>query len=89
MRLSVSPSEDRLLIVAAIDVFQQTKDVQDLKDTLKRVARHVAGTHATQQLEVTRRNGPQQRGVGGGGESGEGTWDLPTQLRGGRRRKLE
>ncbi len=35
--------DERLLIIAAIDVFQQTRDVDDLKDTLARIARQFRG----------------------------------------------
>jgi hypothetical protein len=44
--------QGRALIIAAIDVFQQTKDVEDLKDTLTRVARHQQDAEHLAALEV-------------------------------------
>jgi hypothetical protein len=44
--------DERVMMVAAIDVFQQTKDVGDLKDTLKRIARQFMDKQHAQRLEV-------------------------------------
>ena len=50
--LMACDDQGRALIIAAIDVFQQTKDVEDLKDTLKRVARHQQDAEHLASLEV-------------------------------------
>ena len=52
--LMACDDQGRALIIAAIDVFQQTKDVEDLKDTLKRVARHQQDAEHLASLEVRR-----------------------------------
>jgi hypothetical protein len=44
--------EERVMIIAAIDVFQQTRDVDDLKDTLKRIARLFVEHQRFERLEV-------------------------------------
>ena len=37
---------ERAMIIAAIDAFQQTKDLEDLKDTLTRIARRFTAAQA-------------------------------------------